>query len=443
MTAVSEFRRMPANDDAERAVLSCMLQDPVNLIAAAGQILHSAAFYTPANRIVFDLLTAGFSHCEVDLVMLQTELRKKGLLDKAGGAQYLAELINDVPTVAMFDYYAEELIRKSRCRQLIEICSETAKNAWEESGDPLELARRLEDYNSRLFESVAATSTTTWRNTLIQYEQEIDSARNNKGGIPGLSTGFSAVDDMTGGLQRNEMWVLAGRPGSGKSAIMVNVAVHLVKAGIPVGIISLEMSRSKLAGRIVSGITGINSQKLSRGMMSDADRNEIGRSVSESSLWPLYIDDRPGLRLFDIEIQCRKWVKNHGIEVIFVDYLQLVEPDQNREIEEREVADKSRGLLNLARRHQITTFALAQLNRGAENRSGPPRKSDLRGSGSIEQDAHVIALLDRTDPGDESAIITVNCIIAKCREGREGTVPLNFNRPVTTFFEPGRSSCGR
>ena len=437
------LRIMPEDSDAERAVLSCMLLDPESIIPRARTELTREDFYIQANRMIFTVLDEMFAEGEVDLILLQSELRRREELEKVGGLGYLARLVDDVPTTEMFAHYAEKLQRKTQYRELIKVCSTVISECYRQTELPEDLAKRLESHNTSIFETVAETSNTDWKTTLLEYQKEIEAAFLNKGEIPGISTGLPTIDDMTGGFQESELWVLAGRPGSGKTAMLVNIAVSLAQAGIPVGIISLEMSRTKLAGRIISGQTGINSQKIARGYVSQMNLRDIGNTICRSADWPLYIDDRPGLRSIDIEVQCRKWVKENGIKVLFVDYLQLVEANKSRDVEEREVSEKSKGLLNLARRHNITTFSLAQLNRGPENRSRPPKKSDLRGSGAIEQDAHVIALLDRCDPEDDSAIIDVNCIIAKCREGREGVVNLDFNRPITTFTEaknPGQHS---
>jgi replicative DNA helicase len=262
----------------------------------------------------------------------------------------------------------------------------------------------------------------------------IEDARVAGGKIPGISTGFESLDASTNGYQGGQLWLLAARPGAGKTAMLMNLVENLVSANIPTAIYSAEMFAEELAIRSLSGQTRIDSLKLARGDIGKMDFVKLRDAINNSHKWPLWIDDRADMRLVDIQVSARQLVKQSGVRVIFVDYLQLIkEPEgsRNREDAVRRLSD---GLKQLAKELDITVVTLAQLNRDAEKR-GRPVKSDLRDSGAIEQDANVILLLNPTEPDSQDPVVDVEVIVAKCRGGKMGPISFEFDRPVTTFRE--------
>lgn len=434
---------LPSNPDAEKAVLSCALQweDCFNRIASHPS--GSDLFYSPAHREIWSAMTGLHRTGQpIDLITLSGALRDLGRLDAVGGAGMLSELLSDVPSPKMLPTYLRAAQEATKRRMMALNCHSLAADACDLSANIDETIQRADTAIQSLMRSATVARAREWSEVMKSTIQQTESARQAGGKIPGISTGFAQLDEATNGYQPGQLWVLAARPGQGKSALLLNLAENLVKEGIPTAIFSAEMLGEQLAVRSLSGQARIDSLKLARGEINKAEFARLETAIGKSIGWPLWIDDRAGMRLIDILVSTRQLIKERGVKVVFVDYLQLIkEPEgsRNREDAVRRLSD---GFTQLAKEMAITVIALAQLNRSSEKRDGKkPQVSDLRDSGSIEQDANVILLLHPLDPDSTEMLVDVEVIVGKCRGGRLGPIPFEFDKPTTTFY-PKKSNDG-
>jgi len=371
----------------------------------------------------------------VDLITLSVALRESDRLESVGGPAMLSELLSDVPSPKMLPAYLKTAQDATKRRRMALDCQSLAADACDMGSDIDEVIQRGDTAIRELMKTATTARSRAWREVLGKTIEQIEAARIAGGKIPGISTGFERLDEATNGFQAGQLWVLAARPGQGKSALLMNLAENLVKSDIPTAIFSAEMLAEQLAIRSLSGQTKLDSLRLARGELRQGEFGKMTTAIDKSFSWPLWIDDRAGMRLVDIQVSTRQMTKEHGVKVIFVDYLQLIkEPEgsRNREDAVRRLSD---GFTQLAKELGITVIALAQLNRSSEKRDGKkPAVSDLRDSGAIEQDANVIALLHPLDPDSNEQIVDVEIIIGKCRGGRLGPIPFEFDKPTTTFY---------
>jgi replicative DNA helicase len=427
---------LPSNPDAEKAVLSCALQWGDCLDKVATHPSGSDLFYTPAHREIWGaMLGLQRTGQHIDLVTLSGALRESGRLDAVGGAAMLSELLSDVPSPKMLPAYLKAAQEATKRRRMALECHSLAADACDTANDIDEVIQRGDTVIQKLMRSATVARSRSWSEVMGTTIAQIEEARMAGGKIPGISTGFAELDEATNGYQAGQLWVLAARPGQGKSALLLNLAENLVKVGNAAAIFSAEMLAEQLAVRSLSGQARIDSLKLARGEINKPEFARMQTAIEKSIGWPLWIDDRAGMRLIDIQVATRQMVKEFGVKVIFVDYLQLIkEPEgsRNREDAVRRLSD---GFTQLAKELGITVIALAQLNRSSEKRDGKkPQVSDLRDSGAIEQDANVILLLHPLEPDSTEMIVDVEVIVGKCRGGRLGPIAFEFDKPTTTFY---------
>lgn len=433
-------RIQPQNLDAEKSLLGAILISEDSLSDVI-EIVHSNDFYEEKHRIIFAAFMRLYeSHRPIDLLTVQAELKSQKKLSAAGGAAYLAELSTFVPTAAHAKAYAELISDAATRRRLISAAAKITEAAYDNPDDTPSLLGQAE---KTLFEA----SEQKIKNDLISIADLLDSTfdrlealSKNKGAIAGLKTGFIDLDKMTAGLHRSDLFVLAARPAMGKTALALNIAHHAAMINNKaVLIFSLEMGKEQLINRMLSDASGIDSFKLETGNFSGDDFSRISEAMAELSEAPIFIDDTPGLNITEMRTKARRAAHEHELGLIIVDYLQLMSGTSKRGAENRvqEVSEISRGLKLIAREMDVPVIALSQLSRTVESRSPQiPLLSDLRESGSIEQDADIVAFLYREDyynPDTERQNIT-DLIIAKHRRGATGKINLFFDKQHVRFM---------
>lgn len=433
------FEKLPPHaHEAEAALLGSMILD-WRVTGEVVQILKGADdFYKPAHAAIYEALVELYdAHQSIDLVQLNQRLRDKQQLETVGGVDYLVELAESVPSAASAGYYAQIVRDKAVLRHLIDAAGHILYDCYNASDPAQEL---LEKAEQKVFE-LRATGGEQDASLVGQLAQEVYARLEAEDGhlVTGLETGFNDLDELTNGLQNGEMIIVAARPSMGKTAFALNIAEYLAMVNKqPCAIFSMEMSRQQLAQRLLCSRSGVDAQRLRRNMLSGDDFGLLVKAVGELSEAPLYIDDTPGLTLLGLRAKARRLASRYDIKAVFVDYLQLMS-QPGAESRQQEVSTISRGIKALARELNVPVVCLSQLNRSPEGREGHrPRMSDLRESGSIEQDADVVTMLHREDyyhRGDEeyTDTNTAEVIIAKQRNGPTGVVKLQFNGQTTRF----------
>ncbi|MCC7144883.1 MAG: replicative DNA helicase [Phycisphaeraceae bacterium] len=428
--------------EAEMSLLGSMILD----WRVVGEVLQILAgpddFYQTRHAAVYQALVDLYNqNVPIDLVQLQQKLVDIGSDAQVGGVEYLVELAESVPSAASAAYYARMVRDKALLRRLIDAAGRILHRAYT---SPDQAPEQVDEAEREIFR-LAETGNPTDPNALGQLMQEAFAQLEAREGqhLTGQETGYYELDEITSGLQKGELIIVAGRPSMGKTALAVNIAEHIAATNKqPVAVFSLEMSRQQLAQRILCSRSGVDSHKVRRNMLN---RDEFGRlavTVGELAEAPMFIDDQPGLTLMQLRARSRRLAARHDIKAVFVDYLQLMS-SPGSDSRQQEVSELSRGIKALARELDVPIVCLSQLNRSPEAREGHrPRMSDLRESGSIEQDADVIMLLHREEyyhnepewameNADKVGVAEV--IIAKQRNGPTGTVRLQFNGHTTRF----------
>ncbi|MEX2580876.1 MAG: replicative DNA helicase [Verrucomicrobiales bacterium] len=446
--AEDSLRSMPLNVDAERAALSCMLIDPNTIIPKALEKLAPGYFYIPAHRIIFEALLHLYKtrpEGKIDLVVLNTELDQRGQLEAVGGGKTLADLMDDVPTTALFEDYAGFLKEKFVLRRVIQDCTECVTGAY---GAPENVADFLDTVEKRVLkirdETEQEKGIEEMKVHVLNVIQSIHDAYNSEGGGGGLMTGFKDLDSMTNGFHGGEMIVIAARPSMGKTSFVMNIVENISirkDNPIPVAVFSLEMSCEALVQRVLCSRAKVQMQKLRGGFLSKADFPKLMDVAGKLAEAPIWIDDTPGLTINELQAKARRLKQQHDIQLITIDYLQLLKsPDTaRRDGREKEIGEISGGIKGIAKELNIPIIVLAQLNRQPDSRGGKPRMSDLRESGSIEQDADLVGLLMRPEvyADDEedrdSKYGEAEFIVAKQRNGPTGEVPLTFHKEFMRF----------
>lgn len=437
-------RSLPQSIDAEKGVLCSILLSPTQVLdQCVEQQVSKEHFYQTTHATLFEvLLELGRDNKPIDLITVTQELSDRKLLDAIGGAAALADLFTFIPTAANADYYLQILREKFLLRQVILTCTEFAARSYEEQGDVRVL---LDEVEKRVFE----IGEQRFRGQLPSIKSEVMAAianieqlYKNRGGITGLATGFTKLDQMTSGLHGGEMIIIAARPSMGKTAFAMNIAEHVsVDLGKPVAIFSLEMSTQQIVQRLLCSRARINLQRIRDGFLNKADFPKLSAAAGQLTKAQIFIDDTAGLSILELRAKARRLRERLRIELIVVDYLQLLRSTSRRAQENRqiEVAEISYGLKALAKELDIPILVLAQLNRQPDEKGGRPMLSHLRESGSIEQDADVVGMLYRAEiyEKDEEARQEksgeAELIIAKQRNGPVGEVPLTFLKEFTRF----------
>ncbi len=441
-----EERVPPQNIEAEQAVLGAMLIDK-EAIAKVTEILTSDDFYREAHRVIFNAMMELYNKNEaVDMVTITEILKRDNKLEDVGGIAYITSLANVVLTAANVKYHADIVAEKSVLRQLVRVSTEIAAMGYEANDD---VGTLLDNAESRILEisnRKKKADFTPINDVLMESVQSIEKLLNNKGGLTGLPTGFADLDKLTSGLQPSDFVILAARPSMGKTALALNIVQNVaLRAQKKVGgearsvaFFSLEMSKEQLVNRMLCAEAGIDSQRLRVGEMHDEDWTHLWDACDVMSKAKIYIDDTAGITAMDMRSRARRLKAEHGLDLIVVDYLQLMQGSGKRSIahdRQQEVSEISRSLKALARELNVPVLALSQLSRSVESRQVKrPMLSDLRESGSLEQDADIVAFLYREDYyNPETENKHTELIIAKHRNGPVDTVNLFFQKQFTKF----------
>ncbi|MDF1754105.1 MAG: replicative DNA helicase [Verrucomicrobiales bacterium] len=447
-SAEDVLRSMPVDADAERAVLSCMLKDPTNIIPMAENVLKSPEFfYVSAHRIIFETIISLYrtqQGGQLDVILLNSELQDKELMDRVGGPKFVAELLDDVPTTAMFGPYVEVLKKKFILRRVIADCTKCVAEAYEHPDDAAVFLDGVEKSVLKIRDATEnENEIKNMKTSVMNVVQTLEQIMN--GGVSlGLMTGFDDIDKMTNGMHGGEMIVVAARPAMGKTSFVMNIVENMAireKNPVACAVFSLEMSAESLVQRVLCSRARVHMSKLRGGFLSKQDFPKLMKVAGEMAEAPIWIDDTPGLSINELRAKARRLKQQHDIGFIAIDYLQLLKaPDvAAREGREKEVAEISGGIKGIAKELNIPIIVLAQLNRNPDGRGGAPKMSDLRESGSIEQDADLVGLLMReeyyaeNDEEREEMAGTAKFIIAKQRNGGTGDVPLTFEKEFMRF----------
>ncbi len=442
----------PQATDIEQSVLGAMLIEP-EAIPQSLDVLKPDAFYVPKHRTIFQAIINLFERNNpIDLITIKDELTRLEQLDQVGGAYYLSELTTRVATAANVEYHARIIAEKALLRKMIEIMSGVIGEAYDPSSDAFDL---LDDAERRLFdlsESNLRRSALAIKDVMMDTVESLQAVHGREGGITGTPSGFPALDELTGGWQKADLIIIAARPSMGKTAFCLdcarNAAFHPEHA-CGVAIFSLEMSSGQLAQRLLTSEARVDAQAARTGRLKEEDWRHVARAAGKLSAAPVFVDDTPGLSILELRTKSRRLKAEHDIGLIIVDYLQLMQGARNAQSREQEIASISRSLKGLAKELNIPVIALSQLNRAVETRGGDKRPmiSDLRESGSIEQDADVVLFIYRAeryditvDENGNSTEGIAEIIVGKQRNGPVGNVRLAFvNRyarfeNMTTFY---------
>ena len=430
------LRLPPQNLDAERSVLGSILRDNTVLDDVV-QIVRTPNFYTDAHQKIFDACVKMRDHGDaIDLVTLREYLAAQKQIEDVGGVTYLASLWDAAPTAANAVYYARIVRDKGLVRNLIHASTEILRDAYDQAAPATEL---LEGAERKIFDIAQMGVTGQYislKDALDEAYRRID-VRVGRGptSVSGVATGFIDLDEKTAGLQASELIIVAARPSVGKTAFSLNLVRNMiVQEQKTVFFVSLEQSRIELVERLLCSQGKVDSHRLRKGQLSADDMSRLVEAGDQLSSAKLFIDDSPAQGMLRITANARRLKMRHGLDIVFIDYLQLIEPENKRDSRQEQVGAISRRLKFLAKELEIPVVALAQVNRSSEDRQDhKPRLSDLRESGSIEQDADTVMLLHRPDaePGQQGE--TIDIIIAKQRNGPTDTVTLTFLKPFMRF----------
>ncbi len=434
----------PQNLDAEKSLLGAVLIDE-EVLADAAEITHAHDFYDKNHGLIFAGMMHLFEkHKPVDLLTLTDELKRKDELELVGGSAYLTELTNYVPTAAHASAYAEMIAQTAVRRRLIKASGDISELGYDESTTTQEL---LEKAEAELF-SVSDQSTkqdlVSLESILTDSFDRIEELSKNKGSLRGVRTGYRDLDNMTAGLQKSDLIILAARPAMGKTTLVTNLAYNVATIEKkPVLFFSLEMSKEQLVDRMLADASGVDSWNIRTGNLSDNDFAKLSEAMGEMAEAPIYIDDTPGLSVLEMRTKARRIAHENQLGLIIVDYLQLMQANGNHNGNRvQEVSEISRGLKLIARELNVPLIALSQLSRSVESRTPPiPQLADLRESGSIEQDADIVSFIYRPgyyEPDNPEVQNITDLIIAKHRNGPVGKVQLYFHPERLRFMSLDR-----
>jgi len=432
-------RMVPANPEAEEAVLGSILIDPDAIIKVA-PTLRAEDFYLEKHRWIYQAALDLYERRQPpDFITICDELERRGQLQEVGGPAYITELINAVPTAFHVEHYASIVERTSVLRRLISAAGQIAQLAYADQGEIDEIVDRAE-------EIIFGVSEHRWQRFLVPIRQvmnevitRIDYLASHQGELLGVPTGFRLLDKLLGGFQKSDLIILAARPSVGKTSLALNIAANAAKRyGQRVAFFSLEMSAEQLVQRLLAAETGIDQQRLRLGQIREEEWPLLMEAAGVLSNTMMFIDDTPALSALELRTKARRIHAEHGLDFVIVDYLQLMRGDTRSENRVQEISYISRALKWLARELNVPVLALSQLSRAVESRPDKrPMLSDLRESGSIEQDADVVLFIYREDMYDEDTDRQniADIIIAKHRNGPTGVVSLYFKKELTQFLE--------
>jgi len=430
----------PQNIDAEKSLLGAVLIDE-EVLADASQHVKAKDFYDKNHGRIFGGMMRLYEHHKpVDLLTLTDELKKKDELDIIGGSAYLTELTNHVPTAAHAEAYAKMVSETAVRRRLIKASAEISEMGFDEDTTTQELLEKAEAELFSVSDQSLKQDLTSLESILTDSFDRMEELHRNKGALRGIRTGYRDLDDMTAGLQRSDLVILAARPAMGKTTLVTNLAYNVATiAREPVLFFSLEMSKEQLVDRMLADASGVDSWNIRTGNLSDEDFSKLSEAMGEMAEAPIFIDDTPGLSVLEMRTKARRAAHDQPLGLIIVDYLQLMQANSNHNGNRvQEVSEISRGLKLIARELNVPLIALSQLSRSVESRTPPiPQLSDLRESGSIEQDADIVSFIYRPgyyEPDNPEVENITKLIIAKHRNGPVGHVDLYFHPERLRFM---------
>src|ERR1043165_9445370 len=443
-------RLPPHSPEAEQGVLGCVLLSPNECLGECLEKIKSGAdvFYDLRHQTIFGALAQMYDRREaIDVITLQQTLKDQQLLEEVGGIGYLSSLTDAVPSSANLSYYLEIVQEKHLLRKMIQTCTAVVGRVYDYEGDVQALVDEVERDILRISESRVQSNTSTIKELVKKAINTVEDYHQRQGALTGIGTGFTDLDKMTSGLHGGEMIVIAARPSMGKTSIAMNIAEHAaIEQRLPVGVFSLEMSSASLVLRMLCSRARVNMRSVREGFLAERDFPKLTGAAGKLANAPLFIDDSSGLSILQLRAKARRMFQQYGIKLFVVDYLQLLHSTARRpENRQQEIADISSGIKALAKELDVPVIVLSQLNREVEKEKGrPPRLSDLRESGSIEQDADLVGLLykpssksDDDESGGASEpqdAIPVNLLIAKQRNGpAQVDVNLTFLKTFTRF----------
>lgn len=427
----------PQNKEAEQSVLGAVFLSKEALTTAI-EILRPEDFYKTAHQRIFQTMVDLYEKGEpVDLVTVTADLSDHKLLDEVGGVTYITEIASSVPTAANIEYYAKIVEEKSLLRRLIHTATKIANDGYSREDDVTEIVADAEKYIMEIGQNRNSGGFQAIRDVLLETYERIEILSQRRGDITGIPTGYTDLDKMTAGFQRSDLIILAARPSVGKTAFALNVAQNVAaRAGETVAIFSLEMGATQLVQRMICAEGNLDASRMRSGALEEDDWQKLTMAIGTLAKAPIFIDDTPGVTVQDIRAKCRRLQAERGLGMILIDYLQLIQGRGKGDNRQQEVSEISRTLKGIARELNVPVIALSQLSRGVEQRQDKrPMMSDIRESGSIEQDADIVAFLYRDDYYDKESENknVIEIIIAKQRNGPTGTVELAFLKEFNKF----------
>jgi replicative DNA helicase len=429
-------RALPAQRDAERALLGALLVEPSH-VEAARAILDAGDFLVDAHGLVFRAILAVTDRGEpLDPVTLGEELRRRGDYERVGGGAYLAELMASVPRIDRVDHYAQSVKDRSRVRRLLSVSVRLAAECYEGEQSASDLLERAEREVFALGRERSRTGFRAYSDFAFEQIERMEALRDSSG-LPGVTTGLQTLDALTGGWQRSDLVLIAARPSVGKTSIALNFVSAAARAGAAVAVFSLEMSGHQLANRILAAEGHVDSHRARFGALDRDEWARVAEAYERTQEYRVWIDDTAGISVGEMRAAARRLKREEGLDVIFADYLQLARASERRESRVQEVSAVSAELKAMAKELDVPVVALSQLSRASETRAEKrPQLSDLRDSGALEQDADLVAFLHREDREDfPEGTRYVELLLEKQRNGPTGMVPLIFWEQHTRFAE--------
>lgn len=435
----------PQAVDLEEAVLGAIMIDK-EALAIVTEILRKESFYTDAHQHIYGVMVDLYGKSQaIDIYTVHEGLKQAGRLEEIGGVSYLMDLTNKVASAANIEFHARIIAQKYIQRELIRVSTHMIKDSFDDTKDVFELLDEAEQNLYEITDQNLNTGYESIASLAIKTQKEIEDAGKKAGETTGVTSGFKKLDEITSGWQPSDLVIVAARPGMGKTAFTLSLLKNAAELGKGVAIFSLEMAGTQLTQRLIAMEAEVDSRTLRTGKMEDYEWKRVHSAVEKLSELPIYIDDTPGINIFELRAKCRRLKQNHGISLIAIDYLQLMTsaPNDKKGNREQEISSISRALKGLAKELGVPVIALSQLSRAVETRGGDkrPMLSDLRESGAIEQDADIVSFIYRAGyygidedvmDGDSN---TTEIIIAKHRNGGLGTVELKFVAEFTKFEE--------
>lgn len=435
------LRLPPQNIESEQALLGSIMLRP-DVMHDIADLIFPESFYSEKHRIIFSAMFELFSKGNpIDLLSVSSRLKEKEELMQIGGASYLSELVSSVPSATNAVHYAEMVQKKYMMRRLIDAASHIGELGYQEADDIDEILDEAEKKMYEVTNSSTAHKFIEISNTLEEAWERIDKLHKHKDALRGVPTGFKGLDEKLSGLQNSDLIILAARPSVGKTSLMLDIARKTaIEHGKAVGIFSLEMGAQQLADRMLAAEARVDLWKLRTGRLREEDFEHLGNAMNKLSQAPIYIDDQPGQNILKMRSVARRLKSQKNLDLIVVDYLQLMVPSRTRASDSlvQQVTEISRSLKHLARELNVPVLALSQLSRDVEKRGGKPRLSDLRDSGSIEQDADVVCFIHRDDKarGEQSDRPNIaEILIEKHRNGPTGKVELYFDETRASYMD--------